>query len=83
MSGISLPSIIEGGDMENGSSLGATPCSVCGSREVRIDAVEQSGWLLLAECPRCDHRWTQRFAGATARAAVKVAAPGPEVANAA
>jgi len=32
---------------------------VCGSREVRADAVEHSGWLLLAECPRCDHRWTQ------------------------
>jgi hypothetical protein len=42
-----------------------------------------SGWLLLAECPRCDHRWTQRLADApTVGRAVRVAA-APEVANAA
>jgi len=34
-------------------------CLVCGSREVHTDAVEQHGWVLLAECPHCDHRWTQ------------------------
>ena len=46
--------------MQNGLSNRGPACAVCGSREVRTDAVEQGGWLLLAECPRCDHRWTQR-----------------------
>jgi hypothetical protein len=79
----------------------APACAVCGSCEVRTDAVEQDGksraasqgraetssWLLLAECPRCDHRWTQHLAEASApaRAPVRVAAAAvrPEVANAA
>ena len=71
--------------MRSGLWIRGETCPVCGSREVRTDAVEEREWLLLAECPRCDHRWTQRFAGATARAAVKVAAPPlrPEVATAA
>ncbi len=68
-------------------SLRGAACAVCGSRELRTDAVEQGGWLLLAECPRCDHRWTQplREAPAPPRAAVRVAAPAarPEVASAA
>jgi hypothetical protein len=69
----------------NGLSIRGATCAVCGSREVHTDAVEQAGWLLLAECARCDHRWTQRFAGVTARAAVKASANArrPEVANAA
>ncbi len=33
-------------------------CLVCGSSEVRTDEVLDLGWVLLAECPRCDHRWT-------------------------
>jgi hypothetical protein len=73
--------------MANGSSIGGAECAVCGSREVRTDAVEHGGWLLLAECPRCDHRWTQRVseAPAPARAPARVAAAAvrPEVANAA
>lgn len=73
--------------MQNGLSSRAAACAVCGSREVRTDAVEQGGWLLLAECPRCDHRWTQRLSEAwtPARAPVRAAAVAvrPEVANAA
>jgi uncharacterized Zn finger protein len=73
--------------MQNGPSSLAAACAVCGSREVRTDAVEQGGWLLLAECPRCDHRWTQRLCEAPApvRAPARVAAAAvrPEVANAA
>jgi hypothetical protein len=33
-------------------------CPVCGSSELRTDAVVDGGWLLLAECARCDRRWT-------------------------
>jgi transcription elongation factor Elf1 len=66
-------------------AIRAATCPVCGSREVASDAVEHGGWLMLAECVRCDHRWTQPFAQATARAAVKVSARArlPEVASAA
>ncbi len=35
-----------------------THCRVCGCNEVRTDEVLEQGWLQLAECPRCDHRWT-------------------------
>ncbi len=35
-------------------------CLVCGSSEVRTDEVIDRGLVLLAECPRCDHRWTER-----------------------
>jgi uncharacterized Zn finger protein len=35
-------------------------CLVCGSSEVRTDEVIDHGVVLLAECPRCDHRWTDR-----------------------
>ncbi len=68
----------------NGLSIVGAACAVCGSRELRIDAVDHDGWLLLSECARCDHRWTQPFAGATARA-VKVSARArrTEVASAA
>jgi uncharacterized Zn finger protein len=73
--------------MQNGISIPRAACAVCGSREVRTDAVEQGGWLLLAECPRCDHRWTQRLSETSAPtcAPVRVAAAAvrPEVANAA
>jgi len=31
---------------------------VCGFTEVRTDEVIDRGVLLLAACPRCDHRWT-------------------------
>lgn len=36
-----------------------TRCLVCGFREVRTDQVVDRGIVLLAECPRCDHRWTE------------------------
>lgn len=34
-------------------------CLVCGFTEVSTDEVVDRGWVLLAECPRCDHRWTE------------------------
>ncbi len=37
-----------------------TRCLLCGFREVRTDEVIERGVLLLNECPRCDHRWTER-----------------------
>jgi hypothetical protein len=71
--------------MQNGLPIRAAACALCGSPEVRTDAVEESGGLLLAECPRCDHRWTQPSREALARAPMRVAAPAmrAEVANAA
>lgn len=33
-------------------------CCVCGFSEIRTDEVVDRGVLFLAECPRCDHRWT-------------------------
>ena len=38
----------------------AIPCQVCGSHEVRVDEVLERGVLALAECARCDFRWTWR-----------------------
>ena len=35
-----------------------TRCLVCGSSEVRTDEVIDRGLVFLAECPRCEHRWT-------------------------
>ena len=35
-----------------------TRCLVCGFTEVRTDEVVDRGLVFLAECPRCDHRWT-------------------------
>jgi hypothetical protein len=34
-------------------------CPVCDFRELRTDEVFHRGLLLLAECPRCEHRFTQ------------------------
>ena len=60
-------------------------CRVCGCAEVQTDEANDGEALFLAECPRCDHRWTQRVseAPAFARAPALVAAVQPEVANAA
>ena len=71
--------------MQNRLSIPGPACAVCGSREVRLDAVEHGGWLLLAECPRCDHRWTQPHRELALRAPVRVASGAlrAEVANAA
>lgn len=71
--------------MQNGFSRAAA-CAICGSRDVHFDAVEQGGWLLLGECVRCDHRWTQplREVPAPVPALVRVGARvQPEVASAA
>jgi hypothetical protein len=35
-------------------------CCVCGFSELRIDEVLDRGVLFLAECPRCEHRWTSQ-----------------------
>jgi len=35
-----------------------TRCLVCGFTEVRTDEVVDRGLVFLAECPRCEHRWT-------------------------
>ena len=37
-----------------------TRCLVCGFAEVRTDEVVDRGVVFLAECPRCEHRWTAR-----------------------
>jgi hypothetical protein len=44
-----------------------TRCLVCGSSEVRTDEVIDRGVVLLAECPRCEHRWTRPVAHAPLR----------------
>jgi len=36
-------------------------CLVCGFGEVVTDEVVDRGVVLLAECPRCDHRWTEKL----------------------
>ena len=33
-------------------------CCICGFSEIRTDEVLDRGVLFLAECPRCEHRWT-------------------------
>ena len=61
-------------------------CRVCGCAEVQTDEANDGEALFLAECPRCDHRWTQalREPPALVRAAVRAGAVvRPEVANAA
>jgi hypothetical protein len=35
-------------------------CLVCGFSEIRTDEVVDRGVVFLAECPRCEHRWTSR-----------------------
>ena len=37
-----------------------TRCLVCGFGEVRTDEVVDRELVQLAECPRCEHRWTTR-----------------------
>lgn len=44
-----------------------TRCLVCGSAEVRTDEVVDRGLVFLAECARCEHRWTRRGAEPTPR----------------
>ena len=40
-----------------------TRCLVCGFSELRTDEVIDRGTVFLAECPRCEHRWTSRDPG--------------------
>ena len=35
-------------------------CGICGYSEVRTDEVVDRGVMFLAECPRCEHRWTSQ-----------------------
>ncbi len=46
-------------------------CLVCGFAEVRTDEVIDHGLVFLAECSRCEHRWTspEPIVGATRLAA--------------
>lgn len=44
-------------------------CGLCGSRELDLDEVLDTGVLRLAACVRCGHRWTERPLVALARAA--------------
>ncbi len=41
-----------------------TRCLVCGFAEVRTDEVVDRGIVLLTECPRCEHRSTERLPAA-------------------
>lgn len=53
-------------------------CGVCGFTEIftdevvdRVEVVDR-GRVLLAECPHCEHRWTESLAGPLA-----ISAPAP------
>jgi hypothetical protein len=35
-------------------------CQRCGFSEIRTDEVVDGGVMYLAQCPRCEHRWTSR-----------------------
>ncbi len=50
-------------------------CLVCGFTEVRTDQVIDRGLVLLHECPRCDHRWTQRGSAPWRERTVRAARP--------
>lgn len=60
-------------------------CPCCGSGEVRTDEVVDRGLLFLADCPRCEHRWTSRapIAPVSARYPAGGAARAREAASAA
>ena len=47
-----------------------TRCRVCGFSEIHTDEVVDRGLLALAECPRCEHRFTRRAGSAAQRVAV-------------
>ncbi|MEE3329567.1 MAG: hypothetical protein VX246_01755 [Myxococcota bacterium] len=42
-------------------------CGVCGCESLWIDEVAFQGRMLLAECPRCQHRWTEALPDPTHR----------------
>lgn len=60
-----------------------TRCLVCGSSEVRTDEVIERGVVFLAECPRCEHRWTERASPARPGAVRRADGAFEEVATAA
>ena len=35
-------------------------CRICGFNEIRTDEALDRGIIFLAECPRCEHRWTSQ-----------------------
>ncbi len=37
-------------------------CCICGFSEVQTDEAIDQSVLFLAECPRCEHRWTSQEA---------------------
>lgn len=37
-------------------------CAVCGSNTIRVDEVDHVGRMLLHQCGRCHHRWTEQIA---------------------
>ena len=41
-------------------SRALTRCQLCGFAEIRTDEVLDPEILFLAECPRCENRWTSR-----------------------
>ena len=60
----------------------STRCLICGFYEVRTDEAVDRGLVFLAECPRCEHRWTSStplsgsgaaFAPVAVRAGVRAA----------
>lgn len=52
-------------------------CLVCGFAEVFTDEVVDRGLVLLAECRRCEHRWTEPVSGVPpARVAPRARAAG-------
>jgi len=53
-----------------------TRCVVCGCSEVRTDEVIDRGLVLLAECARCEHRWTSSRPGPLTLARVRPAPGG-------
>ena len=64
-----------------------TRCLVCGFAEVRTDSVVDRGVVLLAECGRCEHRWTSSLpdagggvAGRASAVVVRSASPLPNAA---
>jgi len=50
-------------------------CRICGFSEVRIDEALDRGVIFLAECPRCEHRWTSQEPIAVDSAAAPSLAP--------
>ncbi|MDJ0846896.1 MAG: hypothetical protein QNK04_00805 [Myxococcota bacterium] len=52
-----------------------TRCLVCGFTEVRTDEVTDRGVVFLAECPRCEHRWTSDLPRPVVRSAPRREVP--------